>query len=121
MTDKANERARDISAPVQHISFGERSYTLCYNNMAARVAEDVYEQQYGRDVGYYDILDEMQRHKHRAIMAIVFGALVAGGAEITWEDFDRDFSITAIDAVRDRIAEGIIASLPEPEAGAEKH
>lgn len=115
-----DERGRDVSAPVQHITLDGQHYQLVYNNEAARLAEDVYEQQYGRDVGYYDILAEMAARKHRAIMAVVYGALVAGGAELTWEEYDAKFTLGAIDAVRDAITQHVIASLPQPEEGAEQ-
>ena len=114
-------RGRDVSAPEQHIELGEHKYTLVYNNRAARIAEDVYEQQYGRDKGYYDIIAEMAGRKHRAIMAVVYGAIIAGGAELTWDDFDRDFTISAIDAVRESVQARVLESLPQPDEDAEKH
>lgn len=114
-------RGRDVSAPEQHVELGGHKYTLVYSNRAARVAEDVYEQQYGRDMGYYDIIAEMAARKHRAIMAIVYGAVIAGGAELSWEDFDRDFTLAAIDAVRDAVQARVLESLPQPDGSAEKH
>lgn len=113
---------RDVSAPEQHIELNEHKYTLVYNNRAARVAEDVYEQQYGRDVGYYDILAEMAARKHRAIMAIIYGAMVAGGAEMTWDEFDALFTLGAIDSVRAAVQQHVLESLPKAdEAATQKH
>ena len=45
------QRARDVSAPIQFITLDGTRYKLAFTNRAARVAEDVYEQVYGRDVG----------------------------------------------------------------------
>lgn len=114
------QRGRDVSAPEQHVRIDGTEYTLRYSNKAARVAEDVYEQQYGLDKGYYDILIEMQRRKHRAIMAIVYGAMAAGGCEMPWNEFDQKFTLASLDAVRESVEAGIIASLPTPEGDAKK-
>ena len=45
-------RGRDMSAPVEFITLNGTQYKTVYNNQTARIAEDVYEQQYGKDVGY---------------------------------------------------------------------
>ena len=38
------QRARDVSAPIQFITLDGTRYKLAFTNRAARVAEDVYEQ-----------------------------------------------------------------------------
>lgn len=48
-------RGRDMSAPVEYITLNGTRYKTVYNNQTARLAEDVYEQQYGKDVGYGEI------------------------------------------------------------------
>ena len=37
-----NQRGRDVSAPITHITLNGTRYKLAFTNMAARVAEDVY-------------------------------------------------------------------------------
>lgn len=105
-------RGRDVSAPVKHITINGVTYPLVFNNNMARIAEDVYEEAYGKDVGYQDILKSLARGKYSATMAMYYAAMVAGGAEISWEDFDRDFRIDQIEGVREILAKGITQSLP---------
>lgn len=105
-------RGRDVGAPVKHITIRGTTYPLVFNNHAARIAEDVYEEAYGKDVGYHDILRALARGKYSATMALYYAALVAGGAEITWEEFDRDFKIDQIEGIREVLENGITQSLP---------
>ena len=107
------EKARDITAPYKRVTLDGQTYGLVFNNKAARVAEAVYEDEYGRDTGYYDILQEMAMRKHRAMMAVLYGALVAGGAEMTWEDFDAKFTLASIDGFAEILRAGVIESLPD--------
>ena len=105
-------RGRDMSAPIEHIDFHGERVPLKFNNRAARIAEDVYASEYGRDVGYYDIIAEVAVPKHRAIMAVVYGGMVAAGSAVTWEDFDENFHLTDVPGVSDAILRGTMASLP---------
>ena len=55
-------RGRDISAPIEYITLDGTRYKTVYSNQTARLAEDVYERQYGMDVGYAvakDLLPEL--------------------------------------------------------------
>ena len=63
-------RGRDMSAPVEFITLNGTQYKTVYNNQTARIAEDVYEQQYGKDVGYGEILKGIAKGKYSAIMAL---------------------------------------------------
>ena len=80
-----NPRGRDMSAPITHITLNGTRYKLAFTNMAARVAEDVYEQQYGQDVGYANILAALTKFKYKAVMAMLYGALIAGGTSMRWD------------------------------------
>lgn len=107
-------RGRDLAQPAQTITLNGVQYPLKWGNMQARVAETVYEEQYGRDVDYMVILSELQLQKHRAIQACIYGALIAGGASMSWEDFDETFSYAAIDQLREAALKAILDTLPAP-------
>ena len=111
------QRGRDVSAPERTVTINDVQYTLVFSNRAARLAEDVYSEQYGRDMGYFDILDELSRRRYRAIMAIVYGALLAGGASLSWDEYDGAFTITSMDAVRQADLDGVVQALPDSEGG----
>lgn len=113
-------RGRDLGAPEAKLTVAGREYNLVFNNMAYRIAEDIYEDKYGRDVGIYKIMDELAVPKHRAVMAVMYAAARAGGCTVSWEDFDRDFKLTDISTVAARLQEGVLASMP-PSEGAEKN
>lgn len=108
-----NQRGRDMSAPITHITMNGTRYKLAFTNMAARVAEDVYEQQYGQDVGYADILAALTKFKYKAVMAMLYGALIAGGTSMSWDEFDAAFKLDSIDGIRDIILKGVVDSLPK--------
>lgn len=108
-----NQRGRDMSAPITHITLNGTRYKLAFTNMAARVAEDVYEQQYGQDVGYANILAALTKFKYKAVMAMLYGALIAGGTSMSWDEFDAAFKLDSIDGIRDIILKGVVDSLPK--------
>lgn len=108
-----NQRGRDMSAPITHITLNGTRYKLAFTNMAARVAEDVYERQYGQDVGYADILAALTKFKYKAVMAMLYGALIAGGTSMSWDEFDAAFKLDSIDGIRDIILKGVVDSLPK--------
>ena len=119
MENMQNQRGRDVSAPVTHITIDGRRYALAFNNRSARIAEDIYEQVYGKDVGYAEILAALAKFKYKAVMAMFYGAMVAGGAEIDWETFDEKFKLDSIDGIREIIAKGVIDALPKDNEGSE--
>ncbi len=107
-------RGRDLAQPAQTVTLSGVQYLLKWGNMQARIAENVYEEQYGRDVDYMVILTELQQQKHRAIQACIYGALIAGGASMPWEEFDETFSYAAIDQLREAALKAVLDTLPEP-------
>lgn len=110
---------RDLDAPVQYLTLGDEKYMLRFNNKAARIAEDVYESIYGKpEIGYYAIIDEAAHSKHRAMQAIYYGALLAGGATMDWDTFDEKFTLSSIDGVADIIMKALSESLPPADESA---
>lgn len=106
-------RGRDLAAPAKTLTLAGETHQLVFNNRAARLAEDVYEDVYNRpDKGYFDILDEAGKGRYRAIQAIYYGALVAGGAVMSFEEFDARFSIGSIDGMQELIMAELSKSLP---------
>lgn len=88
---------------------------MVFNNHAARVAEDVYEQYYGQDVGYGEIIQRIAKGKYAAIMALFYGAMVAGGCDMEWPEFDEKFKLDSVDGIRAIIMRGLEKSLPQVE------
>ena len=112
-------RGRDVDAPVKYVTFDGQRYPMVFNNRAARITEDIYEEKYGRDIGYYGVLAEVEIPKHRAIMAMVYASIAASGAEISWEDFEANFKLTDIEGVAQAIQAGVIQSLPDEDPDAD--
>ena len=110
-------KGQDMAAPVKTVTLEGKTYQLAFNNKSARLAEDVYNEQYGRDVNYLEILKDMAAFKHRALLAVIYGALIAGGAEMDYETFESAFTYDAIDGLRDIIKKGVFDALPEAEPG----
>lgn len=116
MDQMKHQKGRDVSAPITHITLNGTRYKLAFTNMAARVAEDVYEQQYGQDMGYANILAALTKFKYKAVMAMLYGALIAGGTSMSWDEFDAAFKLDSIDGIRDIILKGVADSLPKADA-----
>ncbi|MDR3050925.1 MAG: hypothetical protein LBU67_04315, partial [Oscillospiraceae bacterium] len=55
---KPPQTGRDLSQGAHTVTINGVRYTLKFNNHSARVAEDIYADVYGRDIGYYAILSE---------------------------------------------------------------
>lgn len=113
MSTDVNVKGRDLTAPNRTVTLGGETHQLTFNNRAARIAEDVYEDVYRRaDMGYFNILDEAGKGKYRAIQAIYYGALIAGGTPMSFEEFDAHFSLASIDGVQEIIMAELSKSLP---------
>ena len=94
-------------------AYDPRYKKWAYNNRCARICEDVYEQHYGKDLGYGQILGQLAKGKYAAIMAILYAAIVAGGCEMSFEAFDALFSLESIEGMRDLIVQAVEQSLPD--------
>ena len=77
-------RGQDIDAPQDVIELDGKRYPIRFDNTTFRVAEDVYELEYKRNLNFADIATQLSAAKLGALMAIFYGALVAGGADMTW-------------------------------------
>ena len=106
-------RGRDVGAPERHMTINGQEYVLRFTNATIRTAEDVYEQHYGRDVGFSVILQELAKKKYAAIMALYYGALLAGGAKIDWATFDTQFTVTSVEGMAEMIQAAIVSALPD--------
>ena len=112
--NKKPVKGADVSAPVRHVKFDGAEYPMVYSNRTARIVEDVYAEEYGHpELGYYDVLSELVVPKHRAVMALAYAAIRAGGAEVTFSDFDERFLITDIEGMRESMQAAVLATLPE--------
>ena len=115
---------RDISRPTDHLELGGVDYPLAFDLACMRVAEDVYEVQYGRNVNFANIVMYLAAGKLGAIMAILYGALLSGAkahkAEpLTWEEFTEKFRLTSIPAVKELLMEKVKEALPKAEGDSE--
>jgi hypothetical protein len=112
-------RARDVVAPVENITLDGVKHKLVFNNRMARIAEDVYERQYSRDIGYVEILEQVTKRKYAAIMAMMYAGMVAGGHEMEWSEFDATFKLDSVDGIYDAIMRGVTNALPKAGEGGE--
>ena len=112
MPNKAELRGRDVHAPVEFVVLNGVQYKTVYNNRTARIAEDVYEQQYGKDVGYGQILQDVARGKYSAVMAMFYASIISAGTDMSWDEFDAAFNLDSIPGVREIIAGAVAKSLP---------
>lgn len=127
MTDKMQNEVmgRDISRPIDHLELGGESFPLAFDMNAMRVAEDVYELQYGRNLNFADIVRHLAAGKIGAVMAVLFGALLSGakahgGEPMTWAVFAEKFRLTSIPGIQELLMRNIREALPkveEKEAG----
>ena len=119
--NKANNRppvaGRDVAAPVRHVRWAGKGYALTFSNKTYRIMEDVYADYYGHpEIGLYDILAEIAIPKHRALMAAAYAAILAGGGEAEWQEFDEKFTLDDIEGFAEVMQQAILQSLPEPAA-----
>ena len=108
-------RGRNLSAPTQMMEFDGEKRRLVFDMNCFRIAEDVYEDQYGRDKNFAEIAMELSKGKLGAIMAVYYAGLVSGGLEITWPNFAAVFKLTDIPGVREQLAQLVADALPDPE------
>lgn len=115
---KENLRGVDISRPMDHIELAGESYPLAFDLASMRVAEDVYELQYGRNLNFADIVRYLAAGKLGAVMAVLYGALLSGSRDnaekepMTWAEFSEKFKLTSIPGVRELLMKNVQAALP---------
>ena len=123
MADK-DIRGVDITAPLDRIELAGKEYPLRFDLACMRVAEDVYELQYGRSDNCAQIARAVGQGKMGAVMALLYGALLSGIAAekkepMTWDEFAEKFRLTSIPAVRELIMARLTEALPKVEEDAE--
>ena len=104
---------RDISRPMDTMELDGQVYPLAHDLNSFRIAEDVYELQYGRNVNFGEIATHLAAGKIGAIMAVLYGALVSGGLSISWQEFSSKFRLTDIPGFRDQLLKNVKDALPE--------
>lgn len=110
---KSEIKARDISRPMDSMELDGHTYALAFDLNCFRVAEDVYELQYGRNLNFADIVQHLAAGKLGAVMAVLYGALLSGGMSITWKDYYDKFKIINIPGVKEKLLENVRKALPE--------
>lgn len=126
MTDKMqNEiRAADITRPTDHLEMDGKTYPLTFDLECMRVAEEVYELQYGRNLNFAIIVLHLAAGKLGAVMAVLYGALLSGARAnhtepMTWAEFAEKFRLTSIPAVKDLLLAKVKEALPKAEGEGE--
>ena len=120
MADNKEIRGADISAPLDRIELGGMEYPLRFDLACMRVAEDVYEIQYGRSDNFAQIAQALGKGKLGAVMALLYGALLSGiaaekGEPMPWGEFAEKFRLTSIPAVRELLMKKLTDALPKAE------
>ncbi|MBQ8109550.1 MAG: hypothetical protein IJ124_05245 [Clostridia bacterium] len=116
-------RGTDISAPLDRIELAGKEYPLRFDLACMRVAEDVYEIQYGRSDNFAQILKSLGAGKLGAVMAILYGALLSGIAAekkepMPWDEYAEKFRLTSVPSVRELLMEKLTDALPRAEGDA---
>lgn len=111
----ASEKGRDLAAPVTEMTVGGQKCPLIFNMEAFRLAEDLYEDVYGKEKNFTEIALELTNGRLRAIMAMYYAAIRAGGTEMSWDAFQRSFRLTDIPGVQEKLTQLLGDALPEPE------
>lgn len=116
------EKARDLGPQILRLNYGGELRELKFNNNAMRIAEDVYDECYGKkDCSWVKILQDLSLGKSGAVTAVYFGALKASDPAVTWEEFEDRFHLSDIPAVAEALSGAIKAALPKAEAGQSKN
>ncbi|MBO7359166.1 MAG: hypothetical protein J6U72_05020 [Clostridia bacterium] len=112
--------ARDLGPKLLRLTWQGEELELKFNNNAMRIAEDVYDEEYGKlDCSWTRILIDLSKGKTGAVMAVYFAALKATRPQISWQEFSDKFQLTDIPEVAEKLAEAVEESLPKPEPGDE--
>ena len=120
MSDIENVRGADITAPLDRIELAGEEYPLRFDLACMRVAEDVYEIQYGRSDNFAQIARALGKGKLGAVMALLYGALLSGIAAekkepMSWAEFSEKFRLTSIPAVKELLMKKLTDALPKAE------
>lgn len=119
---KSEIMGRDISAPIDTMELDGKVYRLRHDLNSFRIAEDVYDIHYGRNVSFGVIAQHLAAGRIGAIMAVLYGAISAASIEagnmpMTWPVFFTKFKLTDIpgfdDELRKQLMKNVQRALPE--------
>lgn len=115
MDNQKPARGRSLDAPMTSMMFDGQEYPLRFDLNAFRIAEDVYDEEYGKDLNFAQIAAQLGKGRLGAIMAVFYAGMRSAGAEITWANFAAVFQLTDIPGVREKLIEMVADALPDPE------
>jgi len=91
-----------------------------FDLMAASVAEDVYEEKYGKYADILGIARQLSRGSTAAALVILYAALVRGGLEMEFDAFASRFDLKQLQAVRGEALRMVMHFLPREDKDAKK-
>lgn len=98
----------DMRVNERVLELNEKAYKLDFDMQAFSYAEQVYREQFDRDVNVAVIIRELFDVKMSAVMAFCYGAMRSGGEAVTWQDFSKHiFTYSNFDTVFDVVAGAI--------------
>lgn len=95
----------DILPVERAVKIGKKTYKMQFNMATLARSEQLYAVEYNRDVNAQKILGELVMAKSSALMAIVYCAMLEGGAVMTWDDFCDTFTSRDFDPLFDAAIE----------------
>ena len=118
MSEKREVRGADVSSPIAQIRLDGADMPLKFDLNAFRVAEDIYEIEYGRDLNFARIITQLSAGKLGAVMAVLYGALVSaakdrGEKPMTWAEYAGKFRLESIPGVTEMLMEKVAEAMPE--------
>lgn len=111
-------KAKDLRAATKYITVDGTRVKMLFNNYCYYLAEDIYDREFGRDVGFEKILAEASDGKLRALMALTYAAIKAAGNEEkigSFKYFMDNFNLVDMQSMSADVIEGIAETLPDQE------
>ena len=103
------------------VEIGGTAYQLDFDPQALSFAEQVYEDEYDKDVNAAVIIQEVFSAKMSAVSAIIYGALRSAGNKILWKAFTKTiFTYDHFDTLLDAAMRGIDSMMPRSTAPVEE-
>ena len=97
-----------MKAATEMVRLGDKTWQMDFDMGALAMAEQVYRQRFGQTQTVYEIVEQIFEVQTSAIMALAYGALVSGGAKISWEQFAKEiFTFEHYDAIAGAVADGM--------------
>ena len=107
--------AKDVSAPIKHMTVDGVQYELVFNNRFIREVETVYDAEYHCPKSAPQIFTEGHAGMMRALYALFYSAARVGGLQMSFTDFEERFSLLDVEGVKEILTKGIDEALPKPE------